>query len=97
VTLTARQPSNASTPLSDFSEDCLTLNILRPAGITKEKKLPVLVWVFGGGFYEGASSLYPANGIVARSVNRSTPVIYVSLNYRLGPLGVCNSPFRHGT
>lgn len=38
----------------NFSEDCLTLNIWRPAGRVKaDRKLPVLVWLYGGGLTSG--------------------------------------------
>lgn len=37
----------------NMSEDCLTLNVVRPAG-KPEKPLPVLVWIFGGGLYTGS-------------------------------------------
>ncbi|KAL5532554.1 hypothetical protein ACEPAF_4328 [Sanghuangporus sanghuang] len=69
------------------SEDCLTLNVVRPAGSNSTGSLPVMVWVYGGAFQNGASSWYPADLIVARSVSRGTPIIFVSLNYRLGPFG----------
>ncbi|KAL5511073.1 hypothetical protein ACEPAH_4288 [Sanghuangporus vaninii] len=69
------------------SEDCLTLNVVRPAGSNSTGSLPVMVWVYGGAFQNGASSWYPADLIVAQSVSRGTPIIFVSLNYRLGPFG----------
>ncbi|KAG5635942.1 hypothetical protein H0H81_009591 [Sphagnurus paluster] len=74
-------------PLDSVSENCLTINIFRPAGLAPEAGLPVLFWVYGGGFDSGASSIYNGSGIVAQSVARGTPVIYVNFNYRLGPLG----------
>ncbi|KAJ7314969.1 extracellular triacylglycerol lipase precursor [Mycena albidolilacea] len=74
-------------PLAQMSEDCLTINVLRPAGIAANAKLPVMFWTYGGGFDEGASAIYNGTGIVAQSVARGTPVIYVDFNYRLGPLG----------
>lgn len=37
----------------NMSEDCLTLNVVRPAG-KPEKPLPVLVWTYGGGLYTGS-------------------------------------------
>ncbi|KAF9497593.1 lipase [Pleurotus eryngii] len=76
---------SASVPL--MSEDCLRINVLRPAGIPTGVVLPVMAWVYGGGFDFGDSSIYNASAIVAQSVIRGTPVVFVSLNYRLGPLG----------
>ncbi|KAF8056297.1 extracellular triacylglycerol lipase precursor [Lyophyllum atratum] len=74
-------------PVAAMSEDCLTINILRPSGISSESSLPVLFWTYGGGFVAGASSIYNGSAIVAQSVARGTPLIYVNFNYRLGPLG----------
>ncbi|KAJ6525277.1 extracellular triacylglycerol lipase precursor [Mycena vulgaris] len=70
-----------------MSEDCLTVNIFRPAGTSAYSKLPVMFWTYGGGFHSGASSSFDASTLVAYSVSRGTPVVYVSTNYRLGPLG----------
>ncbi|KAJ7766372.1 extracellular triacylglycerol lipase precursor [Mycena maculata] len=74
-------------PLDQVSEDCLTVNVLRPTETLVGAKLPVMFWTYGGGFFEGFSVVYNASGIVAQSVIRGTPVIYVNFNYRLGPLG----------
>ncbi|KAF9472684.1 alpha/beta-hydrolase [Pholiota conissans] len=74
-------------PAGQVSEDCLNLNIFRPAGTKQTADLPVMVWIYGGNFVMGASSLYNGTEIVARSVARGTPVIFASINYRLGPLG----------
>ncbi|KAF8212696.1 esterase 1 [Mycena galopus ATCC 62051] len=74
-------------PLNQMSEDCLTINVLRPAGIRANAKLPVMFWTYGGGFYEGSSAFYNGSAIVAQSLARGTPIIYVNFNYRLGPLG----------
>ncbi|KDR71026.1 hypothetical protein GALMADRAFT_254175 [Galerina marginata CBS 339.88] len=74
-------------PPDTVSEDCLTLNIFRPAGVVAGARLPVMVWIYGGGFVSGASSLYNGTEIVARSNKRGTPLIFASLNYRVGPLG----------
>ncbi|KAJ7111450.1 esterase 1 [Mycena epipterygia] len=74
-------------PLSAMSEDCLTINVLRPAGISANAKLPVMFWTYGGGFDDGLASIYNGSAIVAQSVHRGTPLIYVNFNYRLGPLG----------
>ncbi|KAJ7439512.1 esterase 1 [Mycena latifolia] len=69
------------------SEDCLTVNVFRPAGLTSDASLPVMVWAYGGAFNGGSSGQYNASALVAQSVARGTPIIYVSFNYRLGPLG----------
>ncbi|KAJ7764618.1 esterase 1 [Mycena maculata] len=69
------------------SEDCLTLNIFRPCGLSSDASLPVLFWTYGGGFTGGGSPQYNASAIVTQSMARGTPIVYVSWNYRLGPLG----------
>ncbi|KAJ3802306.1 esterase 1 [Lentinula aff. detonsa] len=74
-------------PLTELSEDCLTINVFRPSGVTSNDSLPVMFWTYGGGFQEGTSATYNASAIVAQSVVRGTPIVYVNFNYRLGPLG----------
>ncbi|RPD58744.1 carotenoid ester lipase precursor [Lentinus tigrinus ALCF2SS1-7] len=71
------------------SEDCLNLNIVRPANIPADAKLPVVVWMYGGGFVSGSNaiSLYNGTGFVQRSIEMNEPVIYVALNYRLHVFG----------
>ncbi|KAI3602583.1 extracellular triacylglycerol lipase precursor [Moniliophthora roreri] len=76
------------TPNITSSEDCLTVNIYRPVdSIRGNRLLPVMVFIHGGGFLTGSSSQVDGNPLVLRSITRGTPVIYASLNYRLGPLG----------
>ncbi|KAI0284362.1 extracellular triacylglycerol lipase precursor [Russula aff. rugulosa BPL654] len=77
---------------ADMSEDCLTLNIFRPSGTDKDSSLPVMFWIYGGGFNRGASSLYDGTFFVEQSVARGTPIVFVSMNYRLGPLGFPQGP-----
>jgi para-nitrobenzyl esterase len=64
------------------SEDCLTLNVWTPAK-DAAAKLPVMVWIHGGGFQAGATSEPRQDGqfLAARGV------VVVSMNYRLGILG----------
>jgi carboxylesterase type B len=66
----------------NYSENCLTLNIARPANA---QNLPVAVWIYGGAFVAGSSSMssYNLSWFVNASVIASKPVITVSLNYRL--------------
>lgn len=72
--------------VSGSSEDCLTLNVQRPSTATPSSKLPVLVWIYGGGFEFGATSMYDGSGIVSRSVMNNQPVIYVAMVCLIGPL-----------
>jgi para-nitrobenzyl esterase len=65
------------------SEDCLFLNVYGPASAKPGSKLPVMVWIHGGGFAAGAGSepRYTDPALVAKGV------IVVTLNYRLGVYG----------
>ncbi len=69
------------------SEDCLFLNIWRPAGSTAGL-LPVMVWIYGGGFTIGGTSPAAYDG----SNFARDGVILVSLNYRLGRFGFFAHP-----
>jgi para-nitrobenzyl esterase len=64
-------------------EDCLSLNVWRPAQPGAEP-LPVLVWVYGGAFVTGGSALATYDG--AR-LAAEQGVVVVTLNYRIGALG----------
>jgi para-nitrobenzyl esterase len=69
------------------SEDCLYLNIWTPAKSPGDK-IPVLVWIYGGGFSFGSTSTPVHNGEhLARK-----GVVLVSINYRVGPLGFLAHP-----
>jgi para-nitrobenzyl esterase len=70
------------------SEDCLYLNVWRPQGT--ETGLPVYVWIHGGGNSIGSATMVPdyyGNRIAAHS-----RVVFVSMNYRLGPFGWFTHP-----
>jgi para-nitrobenzyl esterase len=64
------------------SEDCLTLNVWTPAD-AKPGTLPVMVWIFGGGFVSGGTSEGRQDGQFLAARN----VVVVSMNYRLGIFG----------
>jgi para-nitrobenzyl esterase len=70
-----------------MSEDCLTLNIWRPAQ-REDGPLPVMVWFHGGAFRLGGTSLEQYDG----SSLASYGVIVVTVNYRLGIFGVFPHP-----
>jgi para-nitrobenzyl esterase len=72
-----------------FEEDCLYLNIWTPAAGQTDKKLPVAMWIHGGGFREGFAFEPEMDGgeeWAARGV------ILVSVTYRLGVLGFFSHP-----
>ncbi|KAJ5212775.1 secreted lipase [Penicillium cinerascens] len=73
--------------ITNAGEDCLTLNIRRPSGTKPDAKLPVLVWIYGGGFETGSTTMYDGSSFVTASVNWKMPVIFVTMNYRLGAFG----------
>jgi carboxylesterase type B len=74
------------TPTPD-GEDCLTLNVFVPANVRRGEMLPIVVWIYGGGFEDGATASYNGTIIVNRSIALNEPVIYVSMNYRLSAFG----------
>jgi len=69
------------------SEDCLYLNIWTPAK-SRNDRLPVMVWIYGGGFQFGAGSLPMYDG----SVLARKGVLLVTFNYRVGALGFMVHP-----
>merc|ERR1719158_1543885 len=78
-----------SNPGGGMSEDCLGLNVYAPA---LDEKLPVMVWIHGGGLMSGAGSLYPGEVLA-----KAGDVIVVTVNYRLGFLGYIAHPELNGT
>lgn len=69
-------------PASEYSEDCLTINVWTSANTTSEKQA-VMVWIYGGGFQFGSSSQPQYNGQYLAQKD----VVVVSFNYRLAALG----------
>lgn len=74
-----------------LGEDCLNLNIIVPK--TTKTNLSVLVWIYGGGWQQGATSdpRYNMSYIVAQSVAIGKPIIGVSINYRMAAFGFISS------
>ncbi|GAA5937079.1 uncharacterized protein JCM15063_000150 [Sporobolomyces koalae] len=77
----------SSSKPNNQSEDCLSVNVFRPQGTTSNSSLPVMVWIYGGGFLFGESATYDPTAIMLQSMASEKPVIYVSLNYRLNSFG----------
>jgi para-nitrobenzyl esterase len=69
------------------AEDCLTINVSVPRHANPKSRLPVLVWIHGGAFVGGSSSLYRLDRL-AREAN----LVVVSMNYRVGVLGFMPHP-----
>jgi len=74
-------------PPEPLSEDCLYLNVWTPAKSPKEK-LPVLMWIYGGGFVSGsaACAVYDGEALAKEGI------IFVSINYRVGVFGFLSHP-----
>jgi para-nitrobenzyl esterase len=80
-------PMQGGNPPSGKSEDCLYLNIWSPAKSANER-IPVLVWIYGGGFNAGATSetTYTGEKLAKKGV------VLVSIAYRVGQLGFLAHP-----
>uniref|UniRef100_A0A3Q2H8G8 Carboxylic ester hydrolase n=1 Tax=Equus caballus TaxID=9796 RepID=A0A3Q2H8G8_HORSE len=73
-----------------FSEDCLYLNIYTPADLTKKSRLPVMVWIHGGGLMVGGASTYDGLALSAHE-----NVVVVTIQYRLGIWGFLSTGDEH--
>ena len=73
--------------VDEQDEDCLYLNVWTPAE-SPDERMPVMVWIYGGGFTTGASSIpiYDGRHLAEQGV------VVVSFNYRLGPFGFMAHP-----
>lgn len=65
------------------------MNVIRPSSVPLNASLPVAFWIHGGGFFEGGSgdARYNLSFIVQNSVDMGTPMIGVSVQYRLSAWG----------
>lgn len=79
-------PSDAAPLGTEPAEDCLYANVWRPAGTTA--KLPVMIWIYGGGFVNGGASPPTYSGANLAKEG----VIFVSFNYRVGRFGTFALP-----
>jgi para-nitrobenzyl esterase len=69
------------------SEDCLYIDVWTPANAAADR-LPVIAWIYGGGFNSGATSVPMYDG--ANFARQG--VVFVSLSYRVGPFGFLATP-----
>ena len=83
----APAPMQGGNPAGGKSEDCLYLNIWSPAESSKDK-LPVLVWIYGGGFSFGSTAepVYDGSKLAKKGV------VMVSIAYRVGQFGFLAHP-----
>jgi carboxylesterase type B len=72
--------------ITDIAEDCLRLNVWRPNGTKPSDKLPVLAYIYGGGFTGGSKDdiIQQPGGLILQSIENGYPVMAVEMNYRLG-------------
>ncbi|KAF9981775.1 hypothetical protein BGZ75_006885 [Mortierella antarctica] len=74
--------------------DCLSLNIYMPASaLDSDEKLPVCVWLYGGGYKAGSitTPIYDCTQLVSTSIDQKKPMIVVSINYRVNFFGFISS------
>lgn len=84
----AQAPGEAEPIQTTPAEDCLFLNVWQPETAAPDAGLPVMVWVHGGGFVGGGSSIPWYDGAAFARQD----VVVVSFNYRLGRLGFFAHP-----
>jgi para-nitrobenzyl esterase len=85
-----RVPNNVAVDLPDSpkaDEDCLYLNVWTPAAHANAR-LPVMFWIYGGAYTEGAGSSPHNDGVALARKG----VVLVTFNYRLGPFGFFSHP-----
>jgi len=71
-------------PPGKVSEDCLYLNVWVPYNRPRNRRSTVMVWIYGGGFYSGTTTLNLYDGKILADHNN---VIVVSIGYRIGAFG----------
>lgn len=76
-------PGSAPALLPNTSEDCLYVNVWKPAAANAGAKLPVMVWIYGGGFTGGSAAAPNTSG----TQFAKDGVILVAANYRVGRFG----------
>ena len=77
-------------PSTSTAENCLFLNVYTPRSVpsgSARPRLPVMVWIHGGGFTGGAGSIYDGSVIASKA-----HVIVITINYRLNAFGFLALP-----
>ncbi|PWY77310.1 EstA precursor [Aspergillus sclerotioniger CBS 115572] len=68
----------------EVSEDCLFINVFKPSTATPQSKLPVWLFIQGGGYAENSNANYNGTQVIQ---NSGDGIVFVTLNYRVGALG----------
>ena len=82
-----QQVEHNDIPADQMAEDCLFINVRKPADATPSRKLPVLVYIHGGAFTLGSGAQVDGSQIA-----QTGHLVFVSFNYRLGALGYLANP-----
>ncbi|CAO1604837.1 MAG: hypothetical protein LQ349_000475 [Xanthoria aureola] len=84
--------------VSEISEDCLTIRVDRPFKTDANASLPVMAYLYGGGYAIGQvyDTAYDPTGLVRETAAKGLPVIYVAINYRVGIFGFAASAALRG-
>jgi len=79
--------------------ECLNLTITCPAGLNSQSRLPVMLWIHGGGERgSGSNWVFDGGALVRKSLLIGKPVIMINLNFRIGLFGFAASrPFGRTT
>ncbi|KAF8801565.1 alpha/beta-hydrolase [Phlegmacium glaucopus] len=80
----ATSPFRSRSDDASAPEDCLFLNVYVPGNLGEKKKLPVIVWIHGGGYIAGSASQFNGNDLIREA---SGDVVAVIIQYRLGVFG----------
>ena len=80
--------------VKDGSEDCLFLNLYRGPNVNATRKLPVMLFIHGGGYFDGDAGSHPAQQLVHRA---DGGVIAITINYRLNIFGFLGADRLRGT
>jgi len=83
---TGERDASKAGPRCQDVEDCLTINVVRPANAKPGQKLPVMVWIHGGAYVIG-TSMGAFGGDTDGTNFARRGIVHVSLNYRLGRAG----------
>ena len=68
----------------EVSEDCLFINVFKPSTATPQSRLPVWLFIQGGGYAENSNANYNGTQVIQ---NSEDGIVFVTLNYRVGALG----------